>query len=96
MSKSSPDSLTICAVTTKSEYVPLFDIHTGNNAEIDELLEEPEVIEWDEEVTMMVGKSGVPQPMSVTADELIKRENDQLSGNIPFNLTVGLILIIIT
>ncbi|XP_055312022.1 uncharacterized protein LOC129574267 [Sitodiplosis mosellana] len=75
---------TACVV--KAEYVPLFNIHSVNNAAIDELLDdEPEEVICEDDVVMLIGQSGVPLPMASTKDELIKRENDPISGNTPFN-----------
>lgn len=91
------DPLFIETVTPKTEQniplVPLYDIHVTNNDEIDELLDEPEEIFCDEEVIMKIGPSGMPKPWAATVDELIKRENDKMTGNIAFNQTVNLIFI---
>lgn len=73
----------------KPEYVPLFSVHSANNEAMDQLLEEQEEIPCDEDVQIIVGPSGIPQPMQVTTDDLVKRENDAMSGNIPFNTSVS-------
>lgn len=58
---------------------------TGNESDIDELLEETEEIVHDSDVTIYVGQDGIPKPMSTTTDNLVKRENDPMSGAIPFD-----------
>lgn len=72
----------------KLEYVPLFDIHSANNGEIELLLDEQEEIVCNEDVVMMVGQSGIPPPWEATNDGFIKRQSDPMSGNIPFNTSV--------
>lgn len=70
----------------KNEYVPLFN---NNNAEIDQLLDEPENLSDDDDVIIIVGPSGIPKPLPSAEKILTKRENDVISGNIPFNETVS-------
>lgn len=75
--------------TESSSAVPLFNIHEGNRAEIEELLDEVEEIQCDDDVIMITRGSAMPKPWSTTVDELIKRENDKMTGNIAFNQTVS-------
>ncbi|XP_055309118.1 uncharacterized protein LOC129573007 [Sitodiplosis mosellana] len=81
------DSLATGSIDRKSNVVPLFNVHDANNDEIDQLLEEPEEIVYEDDVVIMVGRHGLPKPMAATEDDMIKRENDQMTGNIPFNET---------
>lgn len=76
------------ANSVKTEYVPLFNVHCANNEAIDLVLDEPEEFFCNDDVVMIIGTSGMPLPM-LTADNLIKRELDPMTGNIPFNSTVG-------
>lgn len=69
----------------KIEVVPLYEI---NNADIDFLLDEPEELDSDDGIEI-IGDGPVPQPFNATEDELIKRENDGISGSIPFNINVS-------
>lgn len=73
----------------KAERVPLYEIHNGNNDEIDILLNEPDVIDDDLEIVSMP-ENGVPKPFAATTDNLFKRENDLLSGQIPYNNDVSI------
>lgn len=77
------------ACVVKNEFVPLFDLHTANNEAIDELLDEPEEFDYGDDLTMMVGPSGLPMPWASTEQKMIKRENDPMSGDIPFNEEVS-------
>lgn len=78
-------------VQVKAEKVPLYEIHTRNNEEINELLDEPVEIycDNDDELTMIISKDGLPKPFAATEDDMIKRENDPISGNIAFNEEVN-------
>lgn len=78
--------------TEPSAGVPLFNIHVGNRAEIEELLNEPEDDDDDDDVIMIIGSSGIPRPWSTTSDDLIKRENDKMTGAIAFNQTVSIFI----
>lgn len=75
-------------IVVKSEWVPLFNVHSANNDAIDELLDEYEEVPCDDDCMMIVGSSGFAMPMSATTDDLIKREIDPMSGDMPFNETV--------
>lgn len=68
--------------------VPLFD--PVNRAEVDELLDAIEIVTKYEGVTMIITSGGLPKPMQSTADNVIKRENDSISGNISFNVDVSI------
>lgn len=49
----------------------------------------------DDDIVFMVGPNGYPKPYVVSVDpkcNLIKRENDKLTGNIPFNENVRIFL----
>lgn len=67
-------------------------IHTGNNADIDDLLDDPEEIVWgkdeEDEVVMTIGRCGFPKPWCATSDSLFKREDDPFSGNLAFTVSV--------
>lgn len=83
------DSSSGARVDVKNEFVPLFDLHTANNDAIDELLDEPEEFVYGDDLTMLVGPSGLPMPWASTEQRMIKRENDPMSGDIPFNEEVS-------
>lgn len=68
-------------------------VHAVNSSDIDELLDEAEEIICDDDLIMFVGKTGIPKPWSMVSDNLIKRENDSMSGNISFDEKVIRILI---
>lgn len=75
----------------KIEYVPLYEIHARNGSEMDELLDEPEVICLSDDEEMVIPESGLPRPMATTTDDIVKRENDAISGNVPFNIKVSIL-----
>lgn len=96
------DPLLIDSVQFKHEYSDLVENHAGNSDDIDRLLdidecetlvdnEESETyVEdvFDDDLTFLVGKSGIPKPQEVHST-LIKRENDPLSGCISYDDTVS-------
>lgn len=56
--------------------------HTNNDSELDDILDETEGF---------VGQIDMPKPIALSANELVKRENDEMSGNIPFDAKVSLL-----
>lgn len=69
--------------------VPLYEVHAANNDEINQILDEAEEIVCDDDVIMSIGKDGIPKPWAATDDKIIKRQNDPMSGDIAFNVTVS-------
>lgn len=96
------DPLLIDSVQFKQEYNDLVENHASNSGDIDRLLdieksetpvgnEESETYVEDvvdDDLTFLVGKSGIPKPREVHST-LIKRENDPLSGCISYDDTVS-------
>lgn len=79
-------------IQIKIENVPLYEIHTCNDEEMDALLDEPDEIHFDDsddDLTMVMPKDGQHKPLSATRDEMIKHENDPISGDAPFNVKVS-------
>lgn len=68
----------------KQEVDPLQD----DDALVD-LLAENEIIHVADDVCMIVGFEGMPTPFVTNIDNMIKRENDPISNDIPFNHTVS-------
>lgn len=79
--------------TVKEEVVPLYDVHNNNCEEINHLLDEPEVHCFEDGMEMIVSVGGIPKPLACTADKVIKRENDPISGSFPYNITVSTLAI---
>lgn len=79
-----PDSLDLWEVErmdNDSDIDDILDERTGNvpNDVLRELIH-------DDDVTIFIGQNGIPKPLGfVTKDDLVKRENDQMSGNIAFD-----------
>ena len=75
----------------KPDLVPLYETAAANRNEIVDLITELEEEEIDDDVSIFVNRSvGVPMPWKATIGHaLVKRENDILSGNTPFNNEVG-------
>lgn len=69
----------------KQEVDPMQD----DDALVD-LLAENEIIHVADDVCMIVGFEGMPTPFVTNVDDMIKRENDPISNDIPFNYTVSL------
>lgn len=77
----------------KREMVPLYGFNCN---EIFDLITEPNVEEIDEDLSIVIKpNSAFPKPWNCTQGGLVKRENDVLSGNIPFNNEVRVFLDII-
>lgn len=74
----------------KTECVPLYEMHARNSLEMDELLDEPEVVYLDDDLEMVVSETGLPKPFSTTGEYVVKRENDAISGEFPFNIEVSI------
>lgn len=52
-----------------------------------------EAIEADDDIIFETPKDGkYPQPLQCTGDQLVKMENDPVSGNLPFMVKVSLIM----
>lgn len=74
----------------KTECVPLYEIHARNSSEMDELLDEPDVVYLDDDLEMVVSETGLPKPFLTTGEYVVKRENDAISGEFPFNIEVSI------
>lgn len=88
--ETNPEHSTAAAITKIEQPAYFYEIHSGNDADIDDVLDEPEEIVWekDPEVVIKIGRCGIPQPWNATDDKMIKREGDPMSGDISFNATV--------
>lgn len=79
--------------TVKVECVPLFG-PVNNNLELEELLINPTkdqiVIEEVEDMVITRIRGQILQPLKSVDDGLIKRENDVISGSIPYKTKVSL------
>lgn len=82
----SPTDIDLAGVI-KAEPLPVYDNHIGNDTDIDDVLNEPVEEEYDG-VIMIIGASGLPQPLYMTTEKTIKRENDKMSGNLTYSLSV--------
>lgn len=73
----------------KCEPVLLMEPCSSNRKQLNDLLETAVIEEVDDEMTIIVGSKGFGAPFQTTAENLIKRENDPISGNVPYNNTVS-------
>lgn len=76
----------------KTEELPLHLPVHANNVELNEILDEEDMVteEIDDDLTIIVdSKIGFAKPLNSNVDGLIKRQNDVVSGNIPFVETVS-------
>lgn len=65
---------------------------TGNRNQLFNLLNSTVIEEIDDDLTMIYGTKGFGMPLHTTVEGLIKRENDPISGNIPFTQTVRILI----
>lgn len=56
---------------------------------LNDLIAENATIQIDDDITMMIGFEGMPKPFTANSDEMIKRDEDPISHNMPYNLTVS-------
>lgn len=69
----------------KLEAVPLIEPCTFNQAELDSLLDDPEeIVCMEDDMVITVWKRGCGIPFQANSDELIKRQDDIISGSISF------------
>lgn len=59
--------------------------------EFGELFAEKESIPIDDDITIIISNNKIPMPIAVTQEDLVKRQNDWLSGNLPFNDSVSIL-----
>lgn len=79
-------------IQIKPELVPLYEMPTRNTAEMDELLDEPQTFYLsDDDGEMVVPETGLPKPFGSTPEGMVKRENDPITGNVPFNVEVSIL-----
>lgn len=84
------DDLNVCAAV-KVEPLPIYDNHLANDDDIENLLDEP-IEEICDDIVIVIGRSGIPKPLRMTNEQTIKRENDKMSGNLTFSVSVRFIL----
>lgn len=81
-------------VDIKSEEVPLYEPHAPNKAALNNLLQtrrEPDIIvEVVDDMTITMMRGQIIKPLRVTEDGLVKREEDVVSDEMPYNLSVSL------
>lgn len=72
----------------KPGLVPYIEKHVENNDAINELLQNAIETTIDDDLTIVIGQSGIPKPIPTTLKGLVKRQNDIVSNNIAYNETV--------
>lgn len=81
----------------KTEPVFVFEPFSSNCDELESLLEDDsseETVSYDEEVTYTINKKvGFARPYRTNSENLIKREDDIVSGNMAYNESVSIIII---
>lgn len=77
---------------------PVFGMHTDSLEEFNQLFadqqdaeEDVVVVNKDGDVIMTIPKNTFPIPIQVTYEDVVKRQNDWLSGNMPFNDSVSIL-----
>lgn len=78
----------------KSEVVFLQEPCSSNRKALDELLEKRIIEEIEDDIypmTIISGSKNFGLPFNATAEGLIKRQNDRVSGNVAFSQTVSIL-----
>lgn len=83
--------LNVCA-DVKVEPLPIYDNHFANDSDIENVLDEP-IEEICDDIVIVIGRSGIPKPLRMTNEQTIKRENDKMSGNLTFSVSVRFFLV---
>lgn len=75
----------------KVEPVPLYEACSTNAVELNDLLDDDKVIDkYDEEITFIFKRNtGYGKAMKTDDNGLVKRENDIVTGNMSYNVTVS-------
>lgn len=87
--------------SVKLEPVVLYEPYSSNSNELEDVLENPVeeeciVEEIDEDLTIsFYRKTGFAKPYNTNSDGLVKRENDVVSGNLPYSENVCCYLILL-
>lgn len=87
-SPASPGLPTEDVATIKLEPIPVFEMARANSVEFDQLLLDEGTVEIDDDLTMTV-ENIFPMPLKSTSEGVIKRENDEISGNKSYGLRVS-------
>lgn len=82
-------------LTIKSEPTLLMTPCSSNLNELYNLLNSHVIEEVDDEMTIIYGSKGFGLPYKTTDENLIKRENDPISGNMAFTQTVSKLVFMI-
>lgn len=79
------------SIVAKLEPLPLYEACSSNGMELEELLDDDEIIdEYDEDVTFYIRrKTGFVKPLKTDSNDLVKHENDIVTGNMSYNITVS-------
>lgn len=79
-------------IEPKLEPVPLYVACSSNANDLRNLLEDDQIIDkYDDDITFTYErKTGYVMPLLTDSNGLVKRLNDVVSGNLPFNLTVSI------
>lgn len=75
-------------------FVPYVETHAQNDGDIDELLRNMVETPIDEDLTIFVAATGIPKPIPVTMEDLIKRQDDVVSGDKAYNENVSYLLLL--
>lgn len=87
--KKSQNGISTAEIQDVKPIVPLYRTDSANNNEIAALLDEESVEIVDDDMIIIVGSKGFGKPLGTTIAGLVKIENDQISGDIPFMNTVN-------
>lgn len=66
----------------------------SNRDKLQEVLNTVFVEQIDDDITITYGNNSFGAPFKVTAERLIKRQNDIVSGNIPYTQTVSRLILL--
>lgn len=69
--------------SVKAEPTPVFVMDRANSLDLERLMLDKETIVLDDDLSMTI-EGSFPKPFNSTTDDLMKRENDKISGDKPY------------
>lgn len=81
----------MATVDIKNEPSVVMETCSRNRTALNELLTTDFVEVIDEDLTIIVGSRGFGQPLKTNSDDLVKRQDDPVSGSLAYSQTVRIL-----